>query len=121
MGFVVATHSRIRPAGDWAKHKRWYAVLHLFEPNGRHIQTKHWFSGTTADGEDTVCSNAKSELKRMIAEFGDVEFKDVAVRLFEIEIEGRRFGLIADEERGTVSLEPNDFLFRAPWNGEYDT
>jgi formate hydrogenlyase regulatory protein HycA len=121
MGFVVATLPMRKLDEDWPRHKRWYAVLHIFDDEGTHLRSDHWFSGTTADGEDTVCAKAKSKLKKMITQLGHVTFDDVAVRLFSVTIEGHRFGMIADEEFGTVSLEPNDFVFYPPWDGEYDT
>ena len=55
---------------------------------------------------------------------GDVELCDVRVKLFSVEIDGHVFGMIdtSDPELGPrVTLEPNDFLFRPPWDGAYDT
>jgi formate hydrogenlyase regulatory protein HycA len=121
MGFVVATLPRRKLDDDWPRHKRWYAVLHIFDDDGTHLGTEHWFAGTTADGEDVVCAKAKSKLKKMMTQLGYVTFDDIAVRCFSVDIEGHRFGMIADQEFGIVNLEPNEFAFYPPWNGEYDT
>jgi len=91
---------------------------------GRHRDTKAWFAGTTADGEEAVCQRAAEKRDEMIAGLGDVELCGVRVKLFSVEIDGHVFGMIdtSDPELGPrVTLEPNDFLFRPPWDGAYDT
>src|SRR5262245_40822448 len=125
MGFVTATIPSGPLSEDWQKHKRWYAVLHKFDSDGRHLETEHWFAGTTDEGEYDVTSRAKQRLELMIEAMGSYEFGDVVVRLFEVEIDGHKFGMIPvvepEEDYESVHLEPNDLAFFAPWDGSYDT
>jgi formate hydrogenlyase regulatory protein HycA len=116
-----------RPVG-WYLQKRWYAVLHMFDGWGKHIGTDHWFAGTTADGEEEVCRRASAKLDEMVAALGEVEWSDIEIGLFRVEIDGDIFGLIdvsAPEEgpefADRVAMMPGDLLFHAPWDGSYQT
>lgn len=124
LGFVTATIPLPLPE-DWQEHKRWYAVLHRFDPDGNHLGTEARFAGTTADGEADVCARARSDLDAMIAALGDVEYGDVAVKLFSVEVDGETFGLVdaSDPDEGIeeVELRPNYLVFFEPWDGSYDT
>lgn len=129
-GQVVAAFAdmpRPRPS-DWGAYKRWYAVLHRFDARGKHLGTDHHFAGTTADSEEDVCERARAELDAMIAGLGPVEWADIAIGLFRVEIDGNTFGLVdvSEPDEGPewadrVSMEPGDLLFTAPWNGNYDS
>lgn len=59
----------------------------------------------------------------MIQSFGQYEFADeIIVQPFQVEIEGRTFGLIPDEDSKFINLEPNmSIAFYSPWDGSYDT
>lgn len=128
MGFVVA-HLPESPPDDWASVKRWFAVLHRFNGEGVHRDTRAECLGTSADGEDEVIGRARTRLDEWIGELGSVEYGDVEVNLFEAEIDGAVFGLVdttwEDEEEGAVIVEatlvPNDLVFTEPWDGTYDT
>jgi formate hydrogenlyase regulatory protein HycA len=116
------------PGEGWRPHKRWYAVLHKFDGWGRHIGTAHWFAGTSANGEREVVARASSRLDEMVAGLGPVEFDDIQIRLFQVEIDGIRFGMIdvSEPEAGPefadrVAMEPGNLLFHAPWDGGYCT
>jgi formate hydrogenlyase regulatory protein HycA len=129
-GRVVASFapsSQPVPA-DWRPHQRWYAVLHKFGPSGKHIGTDHWFAGTSADGEREVCERASKKLDEMVAALGPVEYSDILVELFQVEVEGRIFGLVdvSKPEEGPMFAErvemwPDGLLFYPPWDGNYDT
>jgi formate hydrogenlyase regulatory protein HycA len=129
-GRVVASFAGIPqpPPTDWRPHKRWYAVLHKFGPWGKHIGTEHWFAGATADGEREVCERASAKLDAMVAALGPVEFADIEIELFQVEIDGGIFGLVdvSQPEEGPafaerVEMQPGSLLFYPPWNGNYDT
>jgi formate hydrogenlyase regulatory protein HycA len=123
MAFVTATVPA-PPPEDWKTHKRWYAVLHQFDADGRHLRTEAWFAGTTADGERDVVKKAQAKREDMVRALGPVVFCDVEVHLFSVIVDGHTFGLIDVTEPGgdeLVDLVPNDLEFYPPWTGEYDT
>jgi hypothetical protein len=126
MAFVVATLPLPTARSKWEKHKRWYAVLHTFDAKGNHLATDAWFAGVTADGEQQVTERAQQKRLEMLAALGPYELCDIKVKLFSVTIDDHVFGLVdsSEPEEGfedRVTLEPNDFLFTAPWNGTYST
>lgn len=128
MGFVVATLPSPAPE-NWQAAKTWYAVLHRFDAEGEHTGTQAEAFGTTADGEDEVIERASARVDEWIAALANVEFGDVAVNLFEVEVDGSEFGLVdttweADDDEELfvqATLVPNDLVFQEPWDGTYDT
>lgn len=115
-----------RPAG-WYAEKRWYAVLHKFDAWGRHLGTAHWFAGVDRPWGDAP-EQANVKLDEMVAALGEVEYADIEIRLFRVEIDGSTFGLVdvSRTEEGPafaerVAMEPGDLQFKAPWDGSYDT
>ena len=121
LGFVTFTLPLHTP-DDPRKHKRYYAVHHRFDDDGNHLGTEAWFAGVAADGEDDVHARARSRLDAMIAALGDVEYGDVAVKLFSVEVDGETFGLVdASDPDEEVELKPNYLVFFEPWDGTYDT
>ena len=102
---------------DWRKFRKEFAVLHTFDQVGNHIQTKHWSSEDSFNPALT-----SSKLEELVSELGDVEYKDIYIKLFQTTIEGIVFGLVPDEENKTVQLQPSSTIaFSDPWDGEYDT
>lgn len=129
-GRVVASFAGIPqpPPADWRPHKQWHAVLHKFGPWGKHLGTEHWFPGTTADGEREVCDRASAKLDEMVAALGPVEYGNIEIELFEVELDGVAYGLfnVSQPEEGPefaerVEMHPGNLLFYPPWNGNYDT
>ena len=129
-GRVTASFSTMPkpPPVDWRPHKRWYAVLHKFDGWGKHLGTDHWFAGTTAEGEKEVCARAWAKLDEMVASLGEVEYADIEIELFQVEIDGGTFGLVdvSEPEQGPefaerVLMTPGSLLFHPPWDGSYDT
>lgn len=125
MGFVVATLSPLPNFESWKQYKRWYAVLYLFDEEGKYIDAKYEFFGSTADGEGEVVTRARDKLNEWLNDLPSKEFDNVQIELFNIKIDGHIFGLInasePDEDYEAIHLVPNDLAFCAPWNGEYDT
>lgn len=127
MGFVVASLPDPAPE-DWEAHKRWYAVLHTFDADGVHRATEAWFAGTSADGERAVITRAEARLAAMLDELEGATRGDVAVELFEADVDGELFGLVDasyEDDFGELiraaELVPNDLRFGEPWDGTYDT
>jgi hypothetical protein len=107
------------PDSEWPSHRKEYVVLYLFDKNGNHLETKHWYAGNTAE---TSGGQTEEKLEQMIEELGTVEYCDILVKPFQTTIDGIVFGLVPNEEYETVDLEPSSTIsFHAPWNGEYDT
>ena len=124
IALIGATLPMLYPE-DWENHKRWYAILHLFDSKGNHKETKTIFTGCTSDGEDEVVEKAREERNKLIAALGNVTYEDVEVCLFSVEVDGFTFGLVdgSSPEEGIekIGLLPNDLAFFEPWDGEYDT
>lgn len=124
MAFVVASLP-LPPPRDWQAHKRWYAVLHTFDAEGRHRATRTWFAGTTADGEERVVSLARTKRDELVPELGALTLGDISIDLFSVEVDGQTFGLVdasdPDEDYERIDLLPNDLAFFEPWDGSYST
>jgi len=103
-----------------------FAVLHRFDTAGRHLGTDvERVNGTRDSGERDW-----AKLEEMIAGLGGVNFGDIRVRPFRVEVGGVVHGLIYEcqrwvedgEEHEYVMLEPNDIMFHPPWDsGDYST
>ncbi|MFD7452045.1 hypothetical protein [Kitasatospora sp. NPDC059827] len=102
-----------------------YAVLHRFDPAGRHLESSIRAVGTAA------------EARRLLDEWLDAlperAYGDIAIAQFSVEVDGVLFGLLLDEEEADeddeggedegpwVELRPDGLGFHAPWDGCYDT
>jgi hypothetical protein len=105
--------------GAWESKRREYAILHLFDKAGTYLKTDYWYAGITAQ----IQPNATDQkLEEMVAKLGEITFCDIRVKLFQTELDGFVFGLIADEENEAVNLEPSSTIsFMEPWDGEYNS
>jgi hypothetical protein len=115
---------RYRLGSDWQQHQRWYAVLHRFDRQGRHLGSDIWYAGTTAQGQRAVVEQAEQRLTLWLDALPDREYADIAVRPFRLEVDGVGFGLVVcsdPEVDDWVVLYPDDLCFYAPWDGRYDT
>jgi formate hydrogenlyase regulatory protein HycA len=105
--------------GDWKDYRNEYAVLHIFDNEGNHLETRHWLAGTTNQVSD---STLDGHLESMIAALQPVLYRDIQVKLFQTIIDGAIFGLVPEEEYGFIELQPNSTIaFSAPWDGSYST
>lgn len=122
MAFIVAL-----PLGEQPEHRcvrsRWYAILHRFDPEGRHLGTETTFLGTKEFAHEL--NGAETRLKRMIRTLGTVKYCDVEVAPFSVRIDGHTFGLVdaSTPEGGyeRIDLLPNGLAFFPPWDGTYET
>ena len=114
---------------NWHPEKRCYAVLHRFDAWGHHLGTEHRFAGvSTPRGESEVLLRAGALLDEMVGALGEVEYADIEIRRFQVEIDHCLFGLVdvSQPEAGPafaeqVAMEPGNLLFRPPWNGRYSS
>jgi len=107
------------PANEWEKERKEYVLLYLFDNEGNHLETLHWFAGTTDDGKH---AEMIKWLEDKINELGNVEYTDIEVKPFQTIIDGVVFGLVPNYEHDVVELEPSSTIaFHKPWDGEYDT
>ncbi|WP_229070172.1 hypothetical protein [Actinoplanes sp. DH11] len=121
-GSVTATLA-MGAGDDWARHKRWYAVLHRFDRDGGHTGSEIWFAGTS-EQEQASIDSARKRLDAWLAELPGREFGDIAIRLFQVEADGEVFGLVdqsADYDADHAEFLPDELGFDPPWDGEYDT
>ncbi|WP_328920786.1 hypothetical protein OG911_31170 [Streptomyces sp. NBC_00208] len=120
--------------GDgWEEQKRLYAVLHQFDSEGRHIDSNIWYAGTWAEqqrrphGKESVLARAQTRLAELLAALPQRKYGDIAIRPFQLTVDGVIFGLIPERhEEGEggddwVELYPDRLGFSAPWDGRYDT
>lgn len=108
----------------WEKRKRWYGILHTFDANGKHLDTKCKFTGTTADGEVEACDRGLKFMQSELKKLEPLKYGDIKIALFKVEIDGFIFGLVdsSDHDWGdTATMEPGDLVFYPPWDGNYDT
>ena len=107
------------PAAEWEKNRKEYVVLYLFDEDGNHLATNHWYAGTTSETNDSVM---REKLEEMIKKLGKTEFCNIEVKPFQTTIDGVVFGLVPNDEYESVDLQPNSTIsFQEPWDGEYYT
>ncbi|MEH1016996.1 hypothetical protein V6U90_28350 [Micromonospora sp. CPCC 206060] len=124
-GSVAATLDEGRGgSADWYRYKRWYAVLHRFGPDGAHTGSQIWFAGDSED-ENTSVARAETCLARWLDALSGRVFDDIAIGLFQVEVDGHVFGLVDGSELygGAEHAEflPDELGFDPPWDGSYDT
>ncbi|MGI5456360.1 hypothetical protein ACQEWB_24975 [Streptomyces sp. CA-249302] len=133
-GQFLASITYAFPAGfrldhGWEEHKRLYTALHTFDSEGRYRDSEIWCAGTWAeqlrnpDGEDSVLQRARVHLAKLLRSLPRRSYTDIAVRPFQVTVDGVLFGLLTgeDEEGGWAELYPDRLFFTAPWDGSYDT
>jgi hypothetical protein len=117
-GYETFVFPKPMPTSDWEKQKE-YVVLYIFDKNGNHLVTNHWYAGTTSETDE---SEIRERLEQMINELGNVEFCDIEVKPFQTVIDGVVFGLVPNDEHESVELQPSSTIsFQKPWDGEYYT
>ena len=123
MAFVVAAVAR--PPKKRKTELHWYAVLHTFDPRGRHLNTEAWLAGKAGGVQREVVERAEGRLADMIAALGKVRYGSIKASLFRVQVDGHTFGLVDASEPGedyeTIHLLPNELAFFPPWDGTYDT
>jgi formate hydrogenlyase regulatory protein HycA len=121
--------------GDgWEEHKRLFVVLHKFDHDGHHQESDIWCAGTWAEqmkrprDEHSVVARAEARLAAVLAGLAEREYCDIAIRPFQLAVDGVVFGLItechvddADGEEDWAELYPDGLGFSTPWDGGYDT
>ncbi|WP_445270320.1 hypothetical protein [Streptomyces sp. DSM 41634] len=121
--------------GDgWEEQKRLFAVLHKFDDDGHHQESDIWCAGTWAEqmkrphDARSVVARAEARLADVLAGLPEREHCDIAIKPFQLTVDGVVFGLITechaedeDGEHDWAELHPDRLGFSAPWNGEYDT
>lgn len=114
----VFTERPIPKGEDWEKYRREYIVLYLFDKEGNFKETKYKFAGTS----DSLKFDTEEKIERMVSQLGKIEYCNIEIKPFEIEIDGFKFGLIPNEESEMIELQPsNTITFGEPWDGEYWT
>jgi len=118
-GYETFVFPKGMTTSDWEKHRKEYVVLYIFDKDGNHLVTNHWYGGTTSEIDQSVM---REKLEQMINELGETKFSDIEVKPFQTIIDGFIFGLVPNEENETVNLQPSSTIsFQEPWDGEYYT
>ena len=66
--------------------------------------------------------DTETKLEDIVSKLNEIEYCNIEVKLFEIEIDGFKFGLIPNEESKMIELQPSSTIsFSEPWDGEYYT
>jgi hypothetical protein len=118
-GYETFVFPNAIPAAEREKNRKEYVVLHLFDEDGNHLTTNHWYAGTTSKTNNTVM---REKLEEMINNLGKTEFCNIEIKLFQTTIDGVVFGLVRNDEYGSVELQPSSTIsFQEPWDGEYYT
>lgn len=118
-----------RPDDGWEDRKRLYVVLHTFSAEGRYRDSEVWCAGTWAEqqraaqGEYSVLSRARVHLAKLLRSLPGRSYTNIAIRPFQLTVDGVRFGLMTgvDEGEGWAELYPDGLGFSEPWDGTYDT
>ncbi|MDP3506498.1 MAG: hypothetical protein Q8T09_00780 [Candidatus Melainabacteria bacterium] len=104
--------------------QHYFSVVHKFQSDGTHIDTIAEEIEHNDQDESLIMANAKRRLNELLSSLGDVDYQDIAIRLFETTIAGSLCGLIdtSTEELGdTVTMKPAGLIFSPPWDGSFDT
>ncbi|MGW7264278.1 hypothetical protein [Streptomyces sp. NPDC054842] len=118
-----------RPDDGWEEHKRLYVALHTFDAEGRYRDSEVWCAGTWAEqqraphGEHSVLARARAHLGKLLRSLPRRAYTDIAIRPFQLTVDGVLFGLVTgeDAEESWAELYPDRLGFAAPWDGRYDT
>ncbi|BBH69117.1 hypothetical protein ACTI_58020 [Actinoplanes sp. OR16] len=109
---------------DWERRKRWWAVLHRFDASGAHTGSEIWFAGTSED-EDGAIKRAEERLGGWLDALPGRVHGDIAIGLFQVEVDGHVFGLVDGTEdydgEDHAEFLPDELGFDPPWDGLYDT
>ena len=94
-----------------------YVVRYLFRTSGEFNHVKHVKLSNDAS-EDEIQAVKDS----FLSELEPHQQCDIRVHPFEVDIDGKIFGLVYSEETQSVDLEPGPLItFAPPWDGEYYT
>ncbi|WP_030599988.1 hypothetical protein [Streptomyces fulvoviolaceus] len=118
-----------RPDDGWEEHKRLFSALHVFDAEGRYRDSEIWCAGTWAEqqraphGPDSVPARARAHLATLLRSLPQRSYTDIAIRPFQLTVNGVLFGLVTGEDDGEAwaELYPDRLGFGEPWDGSYDT
>jgi formate hydrogenlyase regulatory protein HycA len=115
----VKTYLEMEINDDWLDFRHEYVILHTFDEDGNHLISDRFYCGTAKETTDKII---RDKLEEMVSELSVLEFKDIEVRPFQVIIDDTEYGLIPDQDKKYINLEPNSQIsFGAPWDGSYST
>jgi len=98
-----------------AGEERLYAVLHTFDPDGRHLHTKAAAVGPASDPRSR--RGADGQQQEWLRRLSTLLLAPIEVQPFAVDVDGVTFGLVAEAE--CVRLLPAGLIFGPPWDGTY--
>lgn len=135
-GQFFASITNASPVGvRGVDHQRMFVVLHRFDDDGHHTGSDVWGAGTARDEErlrgtpGSPLARREARLDALLAALPGARFGDIAIRPFEVFVDGVRFGLVLethdeDDPDGPpdrAELYPDRLGFGEPWDGHADT
>lgn len=102
---------------NWQATRKEFVVLHTFDSEGNHIESKHQFAGITKDLDGRSLG---PEMELMMKDKGRAFFNNIAIKPFKVKVEEYEYAFIKDSENYCFTLLPNEISFSAPFDGEYD-
>ena len=102
---------------NWKYTRKEFVVLHVFDSEGKHLESKHRFAGLTIDLDGRTLG---PEMEFLMKDMGKAFFNSIAILPFDIRIDGFEYGFIKDHEAFCFTILPNEITFSAPFEGEYD-
>ncbi|GAB6938740.1 hypothetical protein JCM11754A_22670 [Isoptericola variabilis] len=120
-----------RAGDDRQDRQRMFVVLHRFDDDGHHTGSDVWGAGTARDEErlrgtpDSPLARSEARLDELLDALPGRRFGDIAIRPFEVFVDGVRFGLVLethdennpDGPPDWAELYPDRLGFGEPWDG----
>jgi hypothetical protein len=94
---------------------RLYAVLHTFDPDGRHLETRAEPVG--ASGDPQALRRAQARQQEWLRQLPTLLLSAVEIEPFQVEIDGVTFGMVVEGD--SARLLPAGLVFAPPWDGRY--
>lgn len=102
---------------NWKDTRKEFAVLHIFTPDGKHLESQHQFAGITKDLDGRILG---PEMEMLMKDKGRAFYNNINIFPFQTRIDGFEYGLIKDDENFCFTIVPNEISFSTPFDGEYD-
>jgi len=102
---------------NWKYTRKEFVVLHIFDSEGKHMESNHRSAGLTIDLDGRTLG---PEMEFLMNGRGKAFFNSIAILPFEISLDGFDYGFIKDHEAYCFTILPNEISFSAPFEGKYD-
>jgi hypothetical protein len=101
--------------------ERIFAVIHTFDSDGNYLKSDVWSSPSPPPDGTPAFQVAEEKFEEMLEKLRPLDYCSIAIKWFEVTLDGEQFGFQLGYTPGTIRLDPNDWVFYPPWHGQYDT